>query len=61
MTQAATAEDLVADAFVVALRRLDAVPLREGDARAWLIAAVRRLAQMGGAVTAPVRSIGALP
>lgn len=43
----ATAEDLVADAFVVALRRLDAVPLDPGDARAWLIGTVRKLAANG--------------
>ena len=40
----ATAEDLVADAFVVALRRLDAVPHEPGEARAWLVATVRKLA-----------------
>jgi RNA polymerase sigma-70 factor (ECF subfamily) len=40
----ATAEDLVADAFEVALRRLDAVPHDPGEARAWLIGTVRRLA-----------------
>ena len=40
----ASAEDLVADAFVVALRRLEKVPHDTGEARAWLIATVRRLA-----------------
>ena len=40
----AAAEDLVADAFVVALRRLDDVPLDLGEARAWLVVTVRRLA-----------------
>lgn len=39
-----TAEDLVADAFVVALRRLDEVPADPGEARAWLIGTVRKLA-----------------
>ena len=39
-----TAEDLVADAFMVALRRLDDVPNDPGEARAWLIGTVRKLA-----------------
>lgn len=38
------AEDLVSDAFVVALRRLDDVPSDTGEALAWLIATVRKLA-----------------
>lgn len=40
----ATAEDLVADAFVIAIRRIDQVPTDPGEARAWLIGTVRRLA-----------------
>ncbi len=40
----ATAEDLVADAFVIAMRRLDDVPADPGEARAWLIGTVRKLA-----------------
>jgi RNA polymerase sigma factor (sigma-70 family) len=40
----ASAEDLVADAFVVALRRIDDVPEDPGEARAWLIGTVRKLA-----------------
>jgi len=44
---ASTAEDLVADAFEVALRRLDRVPDDPGEARAWLVATVRRLAANG--------------
>lgn len=39
-----TAEDLVADAFLVALRRLDDVPAGSSEARAWLIGTVRKLA-----------------
>lgn len=39
-----TAEDLVADAFVIALRRIDDVPTDPGEARAWLIVTVRKLA-----------------
>jgi RNA polymerase sigma factor (sigma-70 family) len=38
------AEDLVAEAFEVAIRRLDEVPLDDGEAMAWLIGTVRRLA-----------------
>ena len=38
------AEDLVADAFAVALRRLDDVPGNGGEAFAWLIGTVRKLA-----------------
>jgi RNA polymerase sigma factor (sigma-70 family) len=38
------AEDLVADAFVIALRRLDDVPADPDEARAWLIGTVRKLA-----------------
>ncbi len=41
---ASVAEDLVADAFVVALRRIDDVPTDPGEARAWLIGTVRKLA-----------------
>ena len=41
---AATAEDLVADAFEVALRRPGEVPLDPGAARAWLVGVVRKLA-----------------
>lgn len=41
---AATAEDLVADAFVVALRRPGEIPDDPGEARAWLIGVVRKLA-----------------
>lgn len=40
----AAAEDLVADAFVIAMRRIDAVPIDPGEARAWLIGTVRKLA-----------------
>ncbi|QIG41584.1 RNA polymerase sigma factor [Nocardioides anomalus] len=40
----ATAEDLVADAFEVVVRRLADVPLEPGDARAWLVGVVRKLA-----------------
>lgn len=40
----AAAEDLVADAFVIALRRIDDVPTDPGEARAWLIGTVRKLA-----------------
>ena len=39
-----TAEDLVADAFVIALRRIDDVPHGSEEARAWLIGTVRKLA-----------------
>ena len=39
-----TAEDLVAEAFTVALRRLDVVPEEPGEAFAWLIGTVRKLA-----------------
>jgi RNA polymerase sigma-70 factor (ECF subfamily) len=38
------AEDLVAEAFEVAVRRLEEVPLDDGEAMAWLIGTVRRLA-----------------
>ena len=38
------AEDLVADTFVVAMRRLDDVPTDPGEARAWLIGTARKLA-----------------
>jgi len=38
------AEDLVAEAFEVAVRRLDDVPVDDGEALAWLIGTVRRLA-----------------
>jgi len=38
------AEDLVADAFAVALRRLDEVPMDGAEAFAWLIGTVRKLA-----------------
>ena len=38
------AEDLVADAFAVALRRLDDVPSDGAEAFAWLIGTVRKLA-----------------
>jgi RNA polymerase sigma factor (sigma-70 family) len=38
------AEDLVADAFSVALRRLDEVPDGNGESLAWLIGTVRKLA-----------------
>lgn len=38
------AEDLVADAFMVALRRLEEVPEDPGEARAWLIGTTRKLA-----------------
>ena len=38
------AEDLVADAFVIALRRIDDVPTDPDEARAWLIGTVRKLA-----------------
>jgi RNA polymerase sigma factor (sigma-70 family) len=41
---AATAEDLVAEAFNVALRRLDVVPEDPGEAFAWLVGTVRKLA-----------------
>ena len=41
---AATAEDLVADAFEIAVRRAADVPLDTGEARAWLVGVVRRLA-----------------
>lgn len=41
---AAEAEDLVADAFVVALRRPNAVPAEDAEAWVWLVATVRRLA-----------------
>jgi RNA polymerase sigma-70 factor (ECF subfamily) len=41
---AATAEDLVADAFVVAVRRPDEVPKEPGEAFAWLVGTVRKLA-----------------
>ena len=40
----ATAEDLVADAFVIAMRRISEVPDDPGEARAWLIGTVRKLA-----------------
>lgn len=41
---AAEADDLVADAFVVALRRPDAVPADDREAWPWLVGTVRRLA-----------------
>lgn len=40
----ADAEDLVSEAFVVALRRLDDLPSDSGEAFAWLVATVRKLA-----------------
>lgn len=40
----ANAEDLVADTFVVALRRMDVVPVPTADALAWLVATARKLA-----------------
>lgn len=40
----ATAEDLVADAFLIAMRRISEVPNDPGEARAWLIGTVRKLA-----------------
>jgi RNA polymerase sigma-70 factor (ECF subfamily) len=40
----ADAEDLVSEAFVVALRRLDHVPSDSGEAFAWLVGTVRKLA-----------------
>jgi RNA polymerase sigma-70 factor (ECF subfamily) len=41
---ASAAEDLVAEAFTVALRRLDAVPVDPGESFAWLVGTVRKLA-----------------
>lgn len=41
---AAEADDLVADAFVVAVRRPDALPADDADAWPWLVGTVRRLA-----------------
>lgn len=38
------AEDLVSEAFVVALRRLDDLPSDSGEAFAWLVGTVRKLA-----------------
>jgi RNA polymerase sigma factor (sigma-70 family) len=38
------AEDLVSEAFVVALRRLDDLPRDPGEALAWLVGTVRKLA-----------------
>jgi RNA polymerase sigma-70 factor (ECF subfamily) len=38
------AEDLVAEAFAVALRRLDRLPEEGGEAFAWLVGTVRKLA-----------------
>lgn len=40
----ADAEDLVSEAFVVALKRLDDLPSESGEAFAWLIGTVRKLA-----------------
>lgn len=40
----ADAEDLVSEAFVVALRRLDSLPPDSGEAFAWLVGTVRKLA-----------------
>ncbi|RLV47759.1 RNA polymerase sigma factor [Nocardioides mangrovicus] len=42
-----SAEDLVADAFIVAMRRIEAVPVEPDEARAWLIGTVRKLAANG--------------
>jgi len=39
-----TAEDLVADTFIVAMRRYDDVPVDAGEAYAWLVGTVRKLA-----------------
>ena len=41
---AADAEDLVAEAYLVALRRIDDVPDESGEAFAWLVVTVRKLA-----------------
>lgn len=40
----ADAEDLVSEAFMVALRRLDDLPADSGEAFAWLVGTVRKLA-----------------
>lgn len=40
----AEAEDLVSEAFMVAVRRLDDVPSDSGEAFAWLVGTVRKLA-----------------
>ncbi len=37
------AEDVVADTFLVAWRRLDAIPAETGDARAWLFGTTRKV------------------
>lgn len=39
-----TAEDLVADAFIVAMRRDDDLPTDTGEAYGWLVGTVRKLA-----------------
>ena len=41
---AADTEDLVAEAFFVALRRIEDVPAEPGEAFAWLVVTVRKLA-----------------
>src|SRR5215467_1990764 len=42
-TDPETARDVVAEAFLVAWRRLDAVPADQGEARPWLYGVARRV------------------
>ena len=57
----ATAEDLVADAFLVALRRVDDVPTDSGEARAWLIGTVRRSGPFDTPPAEPVQLADPIP